>query len=214
MKKFIAALGATTLSVAMAATSIVPANAAPVVPRVTHNSNVINVQEGGVPLRGRGEFRRSFRGGDFRRGMRADRREFRRDRREFRQARREFRRGDISRRDFRQARREFRRDRRDFRRGYWHDGRYGWYNGHRGYSYYRPGYRRYNDFWFPAAAFIGGAIVGGALASPAPVYRAPAYGYSQSHVDWCYSRYRSYRASDNTFQPYNGPRRECYSPYS
>ncbi|HEV7434516.1 MAG TPA: BA14K family protein, partial [Pseudorhizobium sp.] len=25
--------------------------------------------------------------------------------------------------------------------------------------------------------------------------------------------YRSYRASDNTFQPYNGPRRSCRSPY-
>jgi hypothetical protein len=35
----------------------------------------------------------------------------------------------------------------------------------------------------------------------------------QAHVAWCYQRYRSYRASDNTFQPYNGPRRECYSPY-
>ncbi|MDQ2632323.1 MAG: BA14K family protein, partial [Pseudomonadota bacterium] len=35
-----------------------------------------------------------------------------------------------------------------------------------------------------------------------------------AHVQWCYDRYRSYRASDNTFQPYNGPRRQCYSPYS
>jgi len=34
-----------------------------------------------------------------------------------------------------------------------------------------------------------------------------------SHVNWCYNRYRSYRAYDNTFQPYNGPRRQCYSPY-
>jgi len=35
-----------------------------------------------------------------------------------------------------------------------------------------------------------------------------------AHVQWCYDRYRSYRASDNTFQPYNGPRQQCYSPYS
>jgi len=34
-----------------------------------------------------------------------------------------------------------------------------------------------------------------------------------SHIDWCYNRYRSYRDYDNTFQPYNGPRRECISPY-
>jgi hypothetical protein len=38
-------------------------------------------------------------------------------------------------------------------------------------------------------------------------------GGSDAHVAWCYQRYRSYRASDNSFQPYNGPRRECYSPY-
>jgi len=37
--------------------------------------------------------------------------------------------------------------------------------------------------------------------------------YGNSHVNWCYNRYRSYRAYDNTFQPYNGPRRQCYSPY-
>ncbi|RWQ89654.1 MAG: BA14K family protein [Mesorhizobium sp.] len=34
-----------------------------------------------------------------------------------------------------------------------------------------------------------------------------------SHVEWCYSRYRSYRAYDNTYQPYYGPRRQCISPY-
>jgi len=32
-------------------------------------------------------------------------------------------------------------------------------------------------------------------------------------VRWCDNRYRSYRASDNSFQPYNGPRRQCRSPY-
>lgn len=37
---------------------------------------------------------------------------------------------------------------------------------------------------------------------------------SQAHVQWCYNRYRSYRAGDNSFQPYNGPRQQCYSPYS
>ncbi|PBC03276.1 BA14K family protein [Mesorhizobium sp. WSM3860] len=36
---------------------------------------------------------------------------------------------------------------------------------------------------------------------------------SRAHVQWCYDRYRSYRAWDNTFQPYNGPRRQCISPY-
>lgn len=33
------------------------------------------------------------------------------------------------------------------------------------------------------------------------------------HTQWCGSTYRSYRRSDNTFQPFDGPRRECASPY-
>lgn len=86
-----------------------------------------------------------------------------------------------------------------------------YWRGHRGYRDYRPGYRRHGDFWFPPAAFIAGAIIGGALSNqPAP---PPAGYYSNAHVEWCYARYRSYRASDNTFQPYNGPRRQCRSPY-
>lgn len=86
------------------------------------------------------------------------------------------------------------------RRGYWH--------GHRGYSHQRPGYRRHSDgFWYPLAAFGLGAVVGGAIASPAPAYGGDA------HVQWCYDHYRSYRASDNTFQPYVGPRKACVSPY-
>lgn len=37
---------------------------------------------------------------------------------------------------------------------------------------------------------------------------------SSAHVQWCYDRYRSYRVRDNSFQPYNGPRQQCWSPYS
>lgn len=103
------------------------------------------------------------------------------------------------------------------RRGYYHYHGRPYYNGHRGYRYQRPGWRSYDGWWFPPAAFITGAIVGGALAQPAPVYRQPAPVYRQpsgsAHVRWCYDRYRSYRAYDNTFQPYNGPRQQCYSPY-
>jgi hypothetical protein len=39
------------------------------------------------------------------------------------------------------------------------------------------------------------------------------YRAGSAHVRWCYNRYRSYRAWDNTFQPYHGPRRQCRSPY-
>lgn len=90
----------------------------------------------------------------------------------------------------------------------------GWYNGHRGYRERRAGYRYHDGWWFPPAAFALGAIVGGAIANePATRYR-PRGSMSARHVDWCYDRYRSYRSSDNTFQPYNGPRQQCYSPYS
>ena len=78
-------------------------------------------------------------------------------------------------------------------------------NGHRGIGYYRPGYRRYGDFWFPAAAFLVGALITGAIVDGSRS--------GSAHVQWCYDRYRSYRAWDNTFQPYDGPRRQCYSPY-
>lgn len=82
--------------------------------------------------------------------------------------------------------------------------------GHRGYRHHRPGYRQYNGWWFPPAAFIAGAIIGGAMTAEPPIQYRPR---GNAHIDWCYARYRSYRASDNTFQPYNGPRRPCVSPY-
>ena len=47
-------------------------------------------------------------------------------------------------------------------------------------------------------------------AQPRRYYR----GGGSAHVAWCYDRYRSYRAWDNTYQPYHGPRRQCWSPYS
>jgi hypothetical protein len=127
------------------------------------------------------------------------------DERRWRKLRREFRREAL------QDRREFRRDRRDFRRSIRRDrdDRYGWFRGHRGYRDYRPGYRRHGDFWFPLAAFAAGAIISGAINSQ-PVYR----GGGDAHVQWCYDRWRSYRAYDNTYQPNYGPRRECISPYS
>jgi hypothetical protein len=96
-------------------------------------------------------------------------------------------------------------------RGYYAPNRnYRTYRGYRGYPYYRPGYRRYNGWWYPSAAFALGAILGGALAAPSYNYN---YGYSEAHHRWCDARYRSYRWSDGTFQPYNGPRRRCNSPY-
>jgi hypothetical protein len=81
----------------------------------------------------------------------------------------------------------------------------GWYRGHRGYRYYRPGYSYYDGYWFPS--FLFGALLGSAIAGqPSRVYDDDA------HTRWCYERYRSYRAWDDTYQPYYGPRRQCWSP--
>lgn len=51
---------------------------------------------------------------------------------------------------------------------------------------------------------------------PPPPPPQPDYSqrYDPRHSDWCANRYRSYRHYDNTFQPYGGPRRQCYSPFS
>ena len=38
-------------------------------------------------------------------------------------------------------------------------------------------------------------------------------GLSRAHYRDCARRYRSYRASDNTFQPYRGGRRQCRSRF-
>ncbi|PTM97235.1 BA14K family protein [Mycoplana dimorpha] len=108
--------------------------------------------------------------------------------------------------DYRDGRRHYRgRDRHSHGRGY--------YRGYRGSLHYRDGYRRYSDgYWYPLAAFTAGAIIGGAIAAPPP----PRYSNSAvnpRHFDWCAARYRSYRAFDNTFQPYSGPRQQCLSPY-
>ncbi|SIR09069.1 BA14K-like protein [Rhizobium sp. RU20A] len=100
-------------------------------------------------------------------------------------------------------------------RGYYMRGGRHYYNGHRGYREYRRGYRQHNGLWFPLGAFAAGAIIGGALNDGRPVYRSNrAVRVSARHVAWCENRYRSYRAYDNSYQPYNGPRQQCYSPYS
>jgi BA14K-like protein len=96
------------------------------------------------------------------------------------------------------------------RRGFYRHGGRGYYNGHRGYHRQRRGYRYHNGYWFPPAAFALGAIVGGAIANEG---RVRSGRVNPSHVRWCYDRYRSYREYDNSWQPYNGPRRQCRSPY-
>ena len=177
MKKLLSSLCAAALTASVAATSVMPANAAPVfVPKgPAVHSDVVQIRD------------RSRTAGD----------------------------GPIWKRRFGNKDFRFRND--NFRRKNWNgnwngnkhwDNDYGWYNGHRGYRKWRRGYHYHDGYWFPAGAFIAGAVIGSAIANSNSYYRDSA------HVQWCYDRYRSYRAYDNTFQPYNGPRQQCYSPYS
>jgi hypothetical protein len=77
-----------------------------------------------------------------------------------------------------------------------------------GWRYRR--YHRHNN----AGAIIGGLAAGAIIGGIISAQRQPRYYYAGGsyHTRWCYSRYRSYRAYDNTYQPYYGPRRQCVSP--
>ncbi|MBP2549460.1 uncharacterized protein YcfJ [Neorhizobium galegae] len=87
-------------------------------------------------------------------------------------------------RDYRWDRRDYRSDRR----------------------YYRDRDRRHHS---NAGAVIGGlaagAVIGGIIASQQQGSRT----VSGSHEQYCASKYRSYRAYDNTYQPLSGPRQQC-----
>ncbi|TGQ69604.1 MAG: BA14K family protein [Mesorhizobium sp.] len=106
-------------------------------------------------------------------------------------------------------------DRGNWNRGNWNQGD--------SWRWRRHHYRgRYHDD--AAGAAILGLGLGLGLGSmynnynyydvPAPRRYYRAGRLSNAHVQWCYNRYRSYRSWDNTFQPYNGPRQQCWSPYS
>jgi len=79
--------------------------------------------------------------------------------------------------------------------------------GYYGRRYYRGG--RFNRRRNVGAAIVGGIIVGSAINNSR--YRGGRF--SDAHHEWCFRRYRSYRVSDATFQPYRGERRLCRSPY-
>ena len=108
----------------------------------------------------------------------------------------------------------------------------GWNGPHRFYGpgrYYGPGYWGPRRFYGPGRyygpGYWGGYGSGFVLGFGVPGFSyygnpwaygppvRPVYRAANPHVRWCYSRYRSYRAWDNTFQPNYGPRRQCISPY-
>jgi hypothetical protein len=100
-------------------------------------------------------------------------------------------------------------------RGFERRGNDGYYNGHRGSRTQQPGYRQINGYWFPALAFgaIAGAIIANSVNDNNNGGNYDGEALPGDHVAYCENRYRSYRVSDNSFQPYNGPRQVCVSPY-
>jgi len=114
----------------------------------------------------------------------------------------------------------------NWNRGNWDRGNWNRGNWDRGDNW-RWRHRHYRDRYYDdSGAAILGLGLGLGLGSmynsynnydyyvPAPRRHYRAGRLSNAHVQWCYNRYRSYRAYDNTFQPYNGPRQQCWSPYS
>ena len=67
---------------------------------------------------------------------------------------------------------------------------------------------------------LGGlGVLSRRVAEPAPLDAPLAYApirvsSSSEHVNYCQARYRSYDAASDTFQPHNGPRRACVSPFA
>jgi hypothetical protein len=131
-------------------------------------------------------------------------------------------------RDERRSGRDQRGAGRDQRRYYESDRRegrsQGYRNGYPGSTSPRNGYRRDNNdgLFYPLAAFALGAIILNEINNNQQQQQRSKVSRSYSHVparnitahdNWCFSKYRSYRASDKTFQPCSGPRRYCNSPY-
>ena len=83
-----------------------------------------------------------------------------------------------------------------------------------GPSYYDQGYydRGYYDQGYYGPTYYRPRYYAPRYYAPR-YYRQTYYNGGNAHTRWCYARYRSYRAYDNTYQPNNGPRRQCVSPY-
>ncbi|WP_455481957.1 BA14K family protein [Bartonella sp. B35(2025)] len=96
-------------------------------------------------------------------------------------------------------------------------------NGFKGYRNYRRGYRKYSDnWWYPEIAFATYKHLDAKhvpLKEISALKRTPLiYPLEErkpwmlkQHIDSCMARYRSYNQSDNSYQPFHGPRRQCFS---
>lgn len=118
-----------------------------------------------------------------------------------------------------ERRNEWGRHRGDGRRHYGNRGRGRPHSRHNHHRNYGPRHNNNkkgwnNDALVPLALLGAGAlIIGGAMAGSNNNAPRVNSGLNPRHYDWCEKRYRSYRFSDNTFQPYRGSRQQCLSPY-
>lgn len=88
----------------------------------------------------------------------------------------------------------------------------GMLNGYKGYRHHRPGYRRHSDkWWYPIEAFE--VKKSPAQKGETETEKRNHKALPERHVRWCMQKYLSYRVEDNTFQPYDGPRKTCHSSY-
>ncbi|WP_455480720.1 BA14K family protein [Bartonella sp. B12(2025)] len=98
-------------------------------------------------------------------------------------------------------------------------------NGFKGYHNYRRGYRKYRDnWWYPEAAFVTLPHLNTKRASLKAVSEEERMFLISSlkkkepwmfkqHIESCRARYRSYNKSDNSYQPFHGPRKQCLSRF-
>ncbi len=66
------------------------------------------------------------------------------------------------------------------------------------------------------AAGVAVGIIGTAIIANERAKRRERRGIRRenAHIDWCLDRYRSYSVRSDTYQPFNGRRRRCLSPYN
>ncbi len=84
-------------------------------------------------------------------------------------------------------------------------GKYKRHNNHYRGSRHHRGHRYSRSNRNIVPYIIGGVILGSAIAQSS--------NRGSNHVRWCDRKYRSYDVRSDTFQPYNGPRKRCNSPY-
>ncbi|WP_455476117.1 BA14K family protein [Bartonella sp. B17] len=98
-------------------------------------------------------------------------------------------------------------------------------NGFKGYRHYRRGFRKYSDnWWYPEIAFatLPNLNAKNVSLKAVPAFRKELSFFSlekkepwmlKQHIDSCMARYRSYNKADNSYQPFQGSRKQCFSRF-